>query len=75
MTVARKFRRNANTTRITSRTASTKVRSTSCSEVRMVVDRSTASPMSIAGETEARNSGIRPFTASTVEMMLAPGCR
>ena len=51
--VARRFRRNANTTTITSSTARISVRSTSRSEVRMVVERSTASPMSMAGEIEA----------------------
>ena len=35
----------------------TSVRSTSCNEARIVVDRSTATVMSIAGDTEARRSG------------------
>ena len=63
-----------NTTTITSSTARIKVRSTSRNEVRMVVERSTPSPTSMAGEIEAFNCGISPFTRSTVEMMFAPGC-
>ena len=43
---------------ITSSTARTRVRSTSRSDVRMVVERSTASPTSIAGEIEACSCGI-----------------
>ena len=51
---------------ITSSTARIRVRSTSRSEVRMVVERSTASPTSIAGEIEALSCGISAFTRSTV---------
>ena len=53
ISVARRFRRKAKTTTITSSTASTRVRSTSRNEVRMVVERSTPKAMSIAGEIEA----------------------
>ena len=52
----------------------TSVRSTSLSEARMVVERSTATAMSIAGEIEAWSCGSSAFTRSTVSMMLAPGC-
>ena len=73
--VARALRRKANTTRITKATAISSVISTSCSEARIVFERSTASVRSIAGETEAFSCGISPFTRSTILMMLAPGCR
>src|ERR1035438_8224409 len=56
--VAWTLRRNANTTRMTRITAMTSVISTSHSDTRIVVERSTASVTSIAGETEARNCGM-----------------
>src|SRR6201999_1468244 len=56
--VALPLRRNANTTRITRITAMISVISTSNSEVRIVIERSTARLISIAGETDARNIGI-----------------
>ena len=57
ISVARRLRRNAKTTTMTSSTARTKVRSTSCNDVRMVVERSTANPTSMAGEIEALQLG------------------
>ena len=51
--VARRFRRKMKTTTTTSNTASTRVRSTSRKDVRMVVERSTANATSIAGEIDA----------------------
>ena len=58
--VARALRRNANTTRITSITAMTSVISTSRSEARIVIERSTARLMSIAGETDAAVAASAP---------------
>ncbi len=72
--VARRFRKKAKTTTITSSTARINVRSTSRNDVRMVVERSTATPMSMAGEIEALSWGSSAFTRSTVLMMFAPGC-
>jgi hypothetical protein len=51
------------------------VRSTSASDARIVVERSTAGVMSIAGEIDARSSGNSAITRSTASMMLAPGER
>ena len=73
--VARASRRNANTTRITSATVMSSVISTSRSEARIVLERSTARLMSMAGETEALSCGISDFTRSTIWTMLAPDCR
>ncbi len=55
--VARPLRRNRNTTRMTRITEMASVRSTSLSDARIVVERSTAAARSIAGEIAARNSG------------------
>ncbi|MEY9685690.1 hypothetical protein ABIF13_006464 [Bradyrhizobium elkanii] len=60
---------------MTSATAINSVISTSCSEARIVFERSIASVTSTAGETEAFSCGISPLTLSTILMMLAPGCR
>ena len=73
--VAIGLRRKANTTRITSMMAITSVVSTSCSEVRMVTERSTATSTSIELGIDARSSGRTSRTRSTVSMMLAPGWR
>ena len=75
MSVARPFLRNRNTTRMTRHEAMTSVRSISAREARIVVERSTATAMSMAGEIEALSSGINAFTRSTVSMMLALGAR
>jgi len=51
------------------------VRSTSTTEARMVVLRSSAMTTSMAGLIERASSGISAFTRSITSMMLAPGCR
>src|SRR5262249_36491384 len=75
MRVARTLRRNTNTTNVTSTTDMTSVRSTSCSEARIVVLRSSTTSTLIEAGTEARSCGRSARTLSTVSMMLAPGCR
>ncbi len=75
MSVARPLRRNRNTTRMTRHEAIMSVRSMSAREARIVVERSTATPISIAGEIEALSSGMSASTRSTVSMMLALGAR
>ena len=64
--VARALRRNRNTTRITSEMATMSVRSTSCSEARMVVVRSIATFMSMSDGIEALSCGMSAVTRSTV---------
>jgi len=73
MRVARTLRRNTKTTRVTRTTEITSVRSTSCSEARMVVVRSSTTPRSMAPGIAADSRGISARTRSTVSMMLAPG--
>ena len=51
------------------------VRWVSASELRMVVERSEAKPMSIAVGSAALSFGTAARTASTVAMILAPGWR
>ena len=75
MTVARKVRRNANTTRMTRMTEMTRVRSMSATEARTVVVRSRTTFKLIAGEMEALSCGSAAYTRSTVAMMFAPGWR
>ena len=75
MIVARKVRKNANTTRITRMTEIISVTSMSCTEARTVVVRSMTTLTSIAGEMEALSWGKAARTRSTVAMMFAPGCR
>ena len=75
ISVARTLRRNAKTTRVTSTTEMTSVRSTSCSEARMVELRSRTTSRSMVAGMEARSWGISSRTRSTVSMMLAPGWR
>ena len=53
--VARGLRKKANTTKTTRMTARINVRSTSRSDALIVVERSTATETSIAGEIDARN--------------------
>ena len=72
---ARTLRRNANTTKMTSRTAITSVFSVSCSDCRMVFDRSTATVRSMSPGSEAIRRGSSARTPSTAWMMLAPGWR
>ncbi len=74
MKVARPLRRNRNTTMITSATAMHSVRSTSCSEARMVVVLSCVTVMSMAAGIEAFSCGSMARMLSTVSMMLASGC-
>ena len=73
--VARTFRRKTNTTRITSSTDTISVSSTSCTEARMVVVRSIATPKWMDWGMAARRNGSRARMWSTVSMMLAFGCR
>ena len=73
--LARQSRRNRKTTRITSPTAISSVRSTSRSEARMVVVRSIATVRSMPLGIAARSCGSSASTRSTVSMRLAPGWR
>ena len=73
--VARRFRRNTNTTRITSPTEMASVRSTSCNDARMTGVRSITIDSDILPGSEASNWGKRARSRSTVSMMLAPACR
>jgi hypothetical protein len=75
MIVARTLRRKTNTTSVTSAMDVTSVHSTSRSDSRIVVLRSTAIERSTAAGRAARNSGSIARTRSTVPMMLAPGSR
>ena len=71
----RGLRRNANTTRTTRTIEMISARSMSCTDARMVVVWSMTTSTSIAGEMAAFTRGSTSRTASTVLMMLAPGCR
>ena len=73
--VARPFRRNRNTTRMTRAIEMTSVVSTSESELRMVGVLSMTRFRLIASGIEARNWGMMSLMRSTVSMMLAPGSR
>ncbi len=75
ISVARPLRRNRNTTRTTSATASASVFSASCSDARIVVVRSIVTARSIAPGIDARSVGRSRVTRSTVSMMLALGWR
>ena len=75
MSVARALRRNTNTTRITNAIAISSVRSTSRSDARMVLVRSSTTSRLIARGIDARSKGMRSRTRSAVSMMLAFGCR
>ncbi len=71
--VARILRRNAKTTRVTRPIEIRRVRSTSKSEARIVVVRSSTTLRSIAAGVMALSSGRSAQMRSTVSMMLAPG--
>src|SRR5580704_171036 len=73
--VAQVLRRKANTTRITSMMETTSVISTSCTEARIVVVRSTATLRWREGEIEARSTGKRTIMRSTVSIIFAAGWR
>ncbi len=73
--VARRLRRNAKTTSTTRNTLMSKVRSTSRTDARMVPARSTATWMSMAGETDWARLGSMRLMRSMTSMMLAPGWR
>src|ERR1700735_384227 len=73
--VARTFRRKRKTTKITSPIEIASVRSTSLTDARMVVVRSSIMVKSIAAGMEAFKEGIDARMRSTVSMILAPGCR
>ncbi len=74
ISVARQLRRNTNTTSTTSSTEMMSVRSTSCSEARMVLVRSTATLIWMSAGIAARNAGNCAITSSMVSMMFAFGC-
>ncbi len=73
--VARTFRRKRKTTRITNAMEMARVRSTSLTEARMVVVRSSTMVKSIAAGTEAFKDGMASRMRSTVSIILAPGWR
>ena len=75
ITVARPLRKKTNTTSTTRMTLRMSVICTSCTEARMVVDRSSATLMSMAGEMAVVRVGKSAFTRSMTSMMFAPGCR
>ena len=75
MAVARALRRKMKTTAVTSRTLRINVLSTSWTEARMVVVRSTATWRSMAGEIDSLRKGRAFLTPSMVERMFAPGWR
>src|ERR1700758_4826992 len=75
MMVAQVLLRNANTTRITRVMEIIRVISTSRTDERIVVVRSTATSKWSEGEMDARNTGSRAMMRSTVSIMLAAGCR
>ena len=72
--IERKFRKNKNTTKITSTTAINKLIPTSCNEARIVVERSIASDKFTALGIDACNCGNNALTASTVAIIFAPDC-
>ena len=73
--VARTLRRKRKTTRITSPIDMASVRSTSLTDARMVVVRSSMMVKSMAAGMEAFKEGMEARMRSTVSMILAPGCR
>src|SRR6202046_3157565 len=75
MKVARTLRRKRKTTKITSPMDIASVRSTSLTDARIVVVRSSITVKSIAAGIEAFKDGMAARMRSTVSMMLAPGCR
>src|SRR5208337_5634118 len=66
--VARRLRKNRKTTRTTRQIETVRVTSTSRTEARMVMVRSSTTDISMAGEIEAFNKGSEPRTRSTVSM-------
>ena len=75
MAAARTLARNSSTTRITSATAISRVRSASCSVARMLGDRSLAMLRSTSAGRNARRAGSCSWMASAVLMMFASGWR
>src|SRR5258708_23231210 len=75
MMVAQTFRRNAKTTKITRMIEMVIAISTSWTEARIVVVRSTAMFRCSEGEIEARSCGRTALMRSTVSIMLAAGGR
>src|ERR1700693_6438978 len=75
MMVAQTFRRKAKTTKITRMMEMIRAISTSWTEARIVVVRSTATLKWREGEMEARSVGGRAMMRSTVSIMFAPGWR
>ena len=73
--MARALRRKRNTTRVTRAIESTRVNSTSCSEVRIVTERSAETSSLMVFGMEARRTGSAALIRSTVSMMFAPGWR
>jgi len=75
MLVARPLRKKRKTTSTTRAMESSRLFSTSCSEARMVCERSMRTERSALSGSQERSCGIMAFTLSTVSMMLAPGER
>ena len=75
MSVDRTLRRNTNTTRMTSAIEIAIVSSTSRTDARIVVVRSSATDSVTVGGSDARSAGSSALMRSTVSMMLAPGWR
>ena len=75
MTVAHALRRKRKTTRMTRAMEMQSVHSTSTTEARMVVVRSSATSSLIDAGIAACSCGISERTRSTVPMMFAPGWR
>src|SRR6202167_3205986 len=73
--VARTLRRKRKTTKMTSPIDMASVRSTSFTDARMVVVRSSITVKSIAAGMEAFKEGMDARMRSTVSMIWAPGCR
>ncbi len=74
MTVAQTLRRNRKITMMTSAMVSSMVRSTSLTEARIVVVRSTILSTLMDAGTASRDLGSCSSTRATVSMTLAPGC-
>ena len=75
ISVTRMSRRKRKTTNVTRTTERMSERSTSCSELRIVTERSIAADISMPLGMSACNAGIWALMRSTVSMMFAPGWR
>ena len=73
MVVAQALRRKKKTTRMTRKTETSRVSSTSLTEARIIVTRSSVISRCIEGGIEACSSGISASTRSVTSMMFACG--